>query len=181
MRKIKCCHLNSKSVEEFSHRNDRDLLNIKIGVKKRGSLVKKMKKLDDVVLKNEFQKGLLLVDNFTDTLKSNILVSDFWGNKEKYLLHTGYYNAYKSLQQKYENIRFNNKLTRKIINKPEFMDIRAKKIAADNLEKSRSTNKISNHQASHKKASRSTIQRNEFYFQKCSVLTNTLKKMLTSL
>lgn len=135
---------------------------------KRGSFLRKVTNLNNIILSNDFHKGHLLVNSLKEKLKSSLSISDLWGPKERYFQNTGYYKAYLCLQHKYEKLQYNQRLSNKKILNPIFMDHKA----LQSLEKPQK--KI------HKKST-SNLQSTHFFFStKCSNLKLSLNKLLSN-
>lgn len=163
-------HWNSKSFlsQEDLQKKRSCTLPHKRNFHKRGSFLKKVTNLHSILPSNDFHKGHLLVNSLKEKLKSNLLISDLWGPKERYFQNTGYYKAYLCLQHKYEKLQYNHSLSNKQILNPIFMDHKA----LQSLKKP--SKKI------HKK-SQSNFQSTHFFFStKCSNLKLSLNKLLSN-
>ena len=133
---------------------------------KRQSLKRKMNQLTSIMNHDDFQKGILQVKKLTQPVKSSIDISDFWGNKEKYLQNTGYFNAYLNLQHAKERKNFCNRLSRQKISTPFCVNPKVSVPTAMNLK---------NHKSSF---SLPKVRDCRIYMKKCSDLTDVLEKMI---
>lgn len=159
------CELNSISVTCLGNYKNIFYSQNEIQIKKRGSIHKKVKRLENIIPENNFNYGFL--QNIQQKRTRTITLSDFWGNKEKYLIKTGYFKAYKVLQKIKEKEDYLNKLSANKIFKTLTIDRINQNVK---IKKSCTINNL--------KSTDSNTLKHQYFSKKCAELSKVLTKML---
>lgn len=136
------------------------------------SMEMKMKNLDMLLNKDPVQDQNKQLRTGFQSYKTRIDISDLWGNKEKYLMNTGYFNAYLNLKQAEERQTSISRVTRKQISSPSFLDFKAQQNVKNHISKNLKIPAQTSNQIT------SDPQEAKLCKKKCKELCNVLEKIL---